>query len=160
MQLEARRQQIAVLLEDGSLSNQEIADAIGVHVSTVKRCAVALQQGGLAALAAKPHPGAKPKLTLKQRQQLFAVIERGALAAGFSTELWTCPRVAEVVRKKFGVSYHPDHLGRILRDLDCTPQIPLTVDPRQKPAAIKKWRKETWPRLKKSAATTSVPRLH
>lgn len=160
MQLEARRQQIAVLLGEGSLSNQEIADAIGVHVSTVKRCAVALQQAGLAALAAKPHPGPKPKLTVKQRQQLLAIIARGALAAGFSTELWTCQRVAEVARKKFGVAYHPDHLGRILRDLGCTPQLPRTVDPRHDPVAVEKWRKETWPRLKKSAATTRLPRLH
>ena len=156
-QLEARRLQIAVLLGEGSLSNQEIADAIGVHVSTVKRCRAAFQQGGLAALAAKPHPGPKPKLTCKQRQQLLAWITRGALAAGFSTELWTCQRVVELVRKKFNVSYDPDHLGRILRELGCTPQKPRTVDPRQDTAALEKWRKITWPRLKKSAATRGQP---
>ena len=159
-QLEARRQQIAVLLGEGSLSNQEIADAIGVHVSTVKRCRVAFHQGGLAALAAKPHPGPKPKLTGKQRQQLLAVLVRGALRAGFSTELWTCNRVAEVVRKKFGVTYHPDHLGRVLHGLGWTPQKPRTVDPRQDPAALEQWRKVTWPRLKKSAAARRLHRLY
>lgn len=159
-QLEAQRLQIAVLLGEGSLSNQEIADAIGVHVSTVKRCRAAIQQGGVAALAAKPHPGPNPKLTPRQHQQLLALLARGALAAGFSSELWTCPRVAEVVLQKFGVSYHPDHLGRILRDLDCTPQKPRTVDPRQDPAAVEQWRDVTWPRLKKSAATGSGNRFY
>jgi transposase len=148
-QFEARREQIAVLLGEGSHSNQEIADAIGVSVSTVKRCCKAIEQGGLAALAAKPHPGPKPKLTDAQRQQLLKLIERGALAAGFPTELWTCQRIAEVVQKKFGVSYHPDHLGRILHDLDCTPQLPRKVDPRQDPNAIEEYRKVTWPRIKK-----------
>lgn len=158
-QLEARRQQIAVLLGEGSLSNQEIADAIGVHVSTVKRCRASIQQGGLAALAAKPHPGPQPKLTGKQRQRLLPLLKRGAVAAGFSTELWTCARVAAVVRKQFGVSYHPDHLGRILRELGYTPQLPRTVDPRQDPAAIEQWRDVTWPRLKKSAAARCLRRF-
>lgn len=151
-QLEAQRLQIAVLLGEGSLSNQEIADAIGVHVSSVKRCRVAIQQGGL---AAKPHPGPTPKLTDEQRQHLLTLIKRGALAAGYSTDLWTCPRVAEVVLREFGVAYDPDHLGRILRDLGCSPQKPRTVDPRQDPAAVEQWRKVTWPRLKKSAPQRS-----
>jgi len=154
-QLEAQRLQIAVLLGEGSHSNQEIADAIGVHPSTVKRCRAAIQQGGVAALAAKPHPGPTPKLTARQRQQLLAVLARGALAAGYSSELWTCPRVAEVVFQKFGVSYHPDHLGRILHDLGYTPQKPRTVDPRQDETAVEEWRAVTWPRLKKSAPTGS-----
>ena len=159
-QHEARRQQIAVLLGEGSLSNQEIADAIGVHLSTVKRCRVAIQNGGLAALAAKPHPGPKPKLTNQQRQQLLAILQRGALQAGFATALWTCQRLAEVVRKKFGVSYHPDHLGRILHELGCTPQKPRKVDPRQDAEAIKQWREQVWPRLKKSAPTKRQHRIY
>jgi len=159
-QLEAQRLQIAVLLEEGSLSNQEIADAIGVHLSTVKRCRAAIQQGGVAALAAKPHSGPTPKLTPQQQQQLLAVLALGALAAGYSSELWTCPRVAEVVLQKFGVSYHPDHLGRILHDLKCTPQKPRAVDPRQDQATVEQWRDVTWPRLKKIAPAGGGDRVY
>jgi transposase len=42
-------------------------------------------------------------------------LPRGARACGFATDLWTCPRVAEWIRRRFGVCYHVDHLGRLLR---------------------------------------------
>lgn len=49
---------------------------------------------------------------------------RGARAAGFPTGLWTCPRVAELIHHHWGVRYHVDHIGRLLRSLGWTPQKP------------------------------------
>ncbi len=46
---------------------------------------------------------------------------RRSLTAGFHTNLWTCRRVAEVVRREFDIAQHPDHLGRILHDLGLNP---------------------------------------
>lgn len=88
-------------------------------------------------------------MTDEQRQQLLTLLECGA-AAGFSTELWTCPRVAEVVLREFGVTYAPDLIRRILRDLGCSSQKPRTVDPRQDSATVEQWREVTWPRLNKA----------
>jgi hypothetical protein len=42
------------------------------------------------------------------------LLARGAEAHGFRGEIWTCERVAQVVRKEFGVSYHPAHVSRLL----------------------------------------------
>jgi hypothetical protein len=100
-------------------------------------------------LAAKPHPGPTPKLSPDQKQNLVAILKAGPIAAGFKTDLWTCARVAKVVRKKFRVSYHPDHLGRILHDLGFSPQNPQRVDREQGAEAVKRWRKKDWPRIKK-----------
>jgi transposase len=103
-------------------------------------------------LAAKPHPGPTPKLSPDQRQKLVAILKAGPIAAGFKTDLWTCARVAKVVRKKFRVSYHPDHLGRILHDLGFSPQKPQRVAREQDAEAVERWRKEDWPRIKKKRA--------
>jgi transposase len=107
------------------------------------------------ALAAKPHPGPAAKLSAEQKNKLVALLKAGPLAAGYRSDLWTCRRVAEVVRKKFRVSYHPDHVGRILHDLGFAPQKPLRVAREQDAAAVERWRKQDWPRIKKRRAGTA-----
>lgn len=103
----------------------------------------------MAALAAKPHPGPTPKLSPEQKQELLAILDAGPTASGFKTDLWTCARVAKVVRQKFRVSYHPDHVGRILHDLGYSPQKPRRVAREQDAEAVERWRKQDWPRIKK-----------
>jgi len=123
-----------------------VAHVVKASLSSVKRWKQAVAQGGTAALAAKPHPGAKPKLTPSQKRRLVAI---RPTAAGYRTELWTCARVAEVVGRRFGVSYHPDHLGRVLRALGFSPQKPESRARERDEAAIRRWRAHDWPRIKK-----------
>jgi transposase len=121
-------------------------------LSSVKRWKKAWKQGGVQALAARPHPGPQCRLTAKQKQSLVRQLKRGPRAAGYRSELWTCRRVAEVVRKQFRVSYHPDHLGRMLHELGFTPQKPQQVARERDDEAVKHWRRYTWPSLKKELA--------
>jgi transposase len=151
-ELEATRFRAAELLRERR-SSAEIAHVLGVSVSSVKRWRVAWKQGGKSALAAKPHPGSQPRLSLDQKQQLVKLLQRGAVAAGYANDLWTCRRVAELVLKTFGVKYNPDHLGRILHELGYSPQKPRVVARERDEAAIKKWRRYTWPRIKKKHAS-------
>lgn len=151
------RRSIAVeLLQDGKTLT-EVADLLNVSVSSVKRWKKAFQQGGLAALAPKRHPGPKSKLSLSQRRRLREIVLRGPLSAGFHTDLWTCRRVAEVVRREFGIAYHPDHLGRILHDLGFSPQKPQRRARERNEAAIERWRREAWPRIKKGDGGGKLP---
>ena len=147
-ELEARRRRAAEYFH-ARKPLPEIADLVGVHLSSVKRWKRAWEDGGVKSLAAKPHLGPSPKLTAQQKNKLVALLKAGPLAAGYRTDLWTCDRVAEVVRKKFRVTYHPDHVGRILHDLGFTPQKPQRVAREQDAAAVEQWRKKDWPRIKK-----------
>ena len=148
VELEALRRRAAMLFQERK-PLAEIARLVGASLFSVKRWKRAWVEGGVAALAAKPHPGPKPRLSEDQRQELVAMLRRGPIAAGYRTDLWTCARVAEVVRKKFRVSYHPDHLGRILHDLGFSPQKPQQIAREQDAAAVERWRKKDWPRIKK-----------
>lgn len=154
-ELEARRRRAAEYFQERK-PLQEIARLFGVDLSSVKRWQRAWKAGGVDALAAKPHPPRATKLSEKQKQQLIETLVAGPLAAGFRTNLWTCGRVAALVRRRFRVSYHPDHLGRILHDLGFSPQLPRQVAREQDPEAVARWRREDWPRLKKKPSVVEL----
>jgi len=150
--LEARRMLAAKLLSEG-VKAVEVARLVGAGHSSVKRWKSALAKEGLAGLAAKPQPPPPTKLDDLQRAKLVQILIAGPLASGYATDLWTCRRVAEVVRREFGVSHHPDHLGRILHHLGFTPQRPEQCARERDEAAIATWRKRTWPRIKRGLAS-------
>jgi transposase len=155
-ELEARRRQAVVLLQDGK-SNTEVARLVGADLSSVKRWKRAVAAGGLTVLAAKPNRGRSPKLSASQRQELADIVRAGPIAAGFPNNLWTCRRVAEVIRQRFGVEYHPDHVGKILHALGFTQQKPQQLASERDEGAIEHWRKRMWPRIKKRAASSKLP---
>lgn len=150
-QLEYRRQLGGKLLAQGK-GVREVARLLAVAPSSVSRWKQALKRGGEQALQAKPHAGPSPRLSVSQKRRLLATLVAGPRAAGYATELWTCPRVGEVIRQRFGVSYHSAHVWRLLRDFRWRPQKPEHQARERDEAAIARWRRQTWPRLKKSAA--------
>jgi transposase len=66
-------------------------------------------------LAAKPHPGPTPLLDDHQLAELEALLLQGASAHGWPNELWTAKRVTEVIRRRFGLSFHPEHVRKMLK---------------------------------------------
>ncbi len=66
-----------------------------------------------------------------------------------------CPRVAELVQRRFGVDYHVDHVGRLLHELGWSPQLPTRHAVERDEAAIRRWAHETWPRVKKTPAAAA-----
>jgi transposase len=119
--LQRKREHAAELLSQG-LNQAEIARRLKVDMRSVRRWKHAVRFGGRAALKAVPASGRPLKLSPGQRQRLEKQLLRGALAAGFTSDLWTCPRVAEHIEQAFGVSYHVDHIGRLLHALNWSPQ--------------------------------------
>jgi len=132
----------------------EVAQIVAASESSVRRWRQAVQKGGLEALKAKPHPGPKPRLNEKQKQRLVKTLLAGPCKAGYRTDLWTCPRVAEVIAKKFGVKYHPAHVWKILRSLGWTPQKPEQRARERNEADIRRWRRQEWPRIKKGRSVS------
>ncbi|MGO9454553.1 MAG: helix-turn-helix domain-containing protein [Candidatus Binataceae bacterium] len=121
--LERRRLRAIALLEQGQ-APVEVARLRGVDWRSVRRWNAAYRRQGARGLAARPAPGRPSKLSPGQRRQLLRMLRRGAVASGFERDVWTYPRVAEVLRRRFGISYHVDHLGRLPRSLGWTPQRP------------------------------------
>src|SRR5262245_7263688 len=94
-ELERRRLRALALLDEG-LQPVEVARRVGVDRRSVRRWKAAARAQGEAGVLAKPVPGRPSKLKAKQRTRLERLLLKGAQAAGFHTDLWTCPRVAEL----------------------------------------------------------------
>lgn len=147
-ELERRRRRAIALLEEGK-TQAAVAEALGTSEASVSRWREAYEQGGQTALAAKPHPGKPSRLTASQRRRLASLLLQGARKHGYSTELWTLGRVAELIAVKFGVEYHPGHVWYVLRGMGWSSQKPERRARERDEQAVATWRRRDWPRIKK-----------
>ncbi len=145
--LEARRRRAVALLEEG-LGVREVARQMGCSPTSVSRWQAEVRARGPDALRPKPTPGRPPRITPRQRAKLLKSLLRGARAHGFSTDLWTLPRVAEVIARTSGVRYHPAHVWKILRGEGWSCQKPERRARERDEAAIQRWRTGRWPHIK------------
>ena len=99
-----------------------------------------------------PRPGRPRRLSAQELRLLPDKLSHGAEAYGFLGDVWTCARVAVVIREEFGVSYHKAHVSRLLKRLRWTPQIPIERAEQRDEDEITRWRLQKWPELKKRHA--------
>lgn len=147
--LEQRRRKAMGLLDSG-LSLNEVARRLLCHASSVMRWRDARHDGGDAGLRPKPAPGRPAKLTGKQRERLVRLLLKGALSHGYSTQLWTTGRIADLIEKKFAIRYHPDHIGRLMANLGWSCQKPDKRALERDDDAIERWKRAQWPKIKKT----------
>lgn len=115
--LEERRKQAVRRLRAGE-SVLAVAASLGVSDRSVRAWRqLANEGGGLRALKAKPQHVPTSGMSESQKRKLKKLLLKGAVAAGYATDLWTCARVAEAIRQKFGIEYHPDQVGLLLHDM-------------------------------------------
>jgi transposase len=158
-QLEERRLAGGHLLRAGPLSQAEIARQLNVSRAGVSVWAKTVDKAGLHGLRQRKAAGSQSKLTQAQKQKLKCLLDRGALACGFSTDRWTLECVAELIQHKFGVKYHPNYLNRLLAALGFSPQKPLARAAEQDEELVRAWLKQDWPRIKKGVATRRIDRV-
>jgi transposase len=153
---EGRRQRAWELFQMG-WRQRPIATALGVSEGAVSQWLAQVRRDGPAALKQRPRPGRPPCLSPAQQAQVPALLGRGATAFGFRGDRWTCPRVAEVIRREFGVRYHPDHVSRLLDRWGFSRQKPIRRARQRDEAAIQEWREQRYPALVKRGHA-SAPR--
>ena len=88
---------------------------------------------------------------LADRSKLRKILLKGAQSCGFGNDLWTCLRVATVVKREFGVTYHRAHLGRLMRGLGLTPQRPVRRAVERDEKRIRGWVATRWAGIKKNS---------
>lgn len=144
--MEARRLAALPRLQRGD-SLSSIARQLGVSRQAVFVWAQQWRRGGKAGLHRRPRPGHPTKLARARLEQLPRLLAQGAEAYGFSSPIWTTQRVADLIWRRFRVRYDRDHVCRLLHRFGWSWQKPARRE--RDEAAIQRWVKHTWPRLKK-----------
>jgi len=145
----------AVALRAQGVSCVQIAKALDRSVRTVYAWVAKARQRGVEALAAKPHAGARPKLTAQQRNGLRCQLLKGAKAHGFETDLWTAARVQQLIFQRYGVAYHVNYVPDLLKSLGFSRQKPVRRARERNEQEIARWVAQDWPRIKKKRVASA-----
>ena len=109
-------------------------------------------------LNAHPHPGRPVRLSPAQEVQLVALLKKGATAYGWSNNLWTAVRVTEMIQRHFGLSYHPEHVRKIVKQrLGWTSQQIHHRARERDEKKIDAWRDHHIERIQKKSGTAKGP---
>jgi len=159
-ELERRRIHAVELMNSGQ-SHTKIAEILGVDRGSLYRWRT-MARSGPDGLKAIPHPGAPRRLNETQLHELEYLLGQGAKVHGWPNELWTAKRVASLIHKFFGVQYHEGHVRKIMTQLlHWSGQKPECRARERDEAEIERWKREEFPRIKKSPGQRShagVPR--
>jgi transposase len=149
---ETIRQLAVRRVKEGERPSSVIA-SYGLCRTTIYKWLRAEKRGGAKALKARRHPGPTPALSPQQRLQVRRWISgKDPRQHGFDFGLWTRQIVAALIEEKFGVRLGVTAVGRLLAQLDITPQKPLRRAYERDAVAIKQWTTEVFPRLRTRAA--------
>jgi transposase len=147
------------MLREGK-THREVARALKASLSSVVRWQQAYRRGRDRALRPRPTPGRPPLLSPVQREELRHVLVQGAQASGYTTELWTLKRIAKLIHRRYGVRYSLVGVWKLLRHgLRWSPQKPERRARQRDDAAIERWKRVTWPHIKKRRSPSGSSRV-
>jgi len=148
-ELERRRRRAVELVEQGQ-SPTVVGRILGVHATSIHRWRRLAQQPH--GLDAKPTPGPKARLSDAQLGQLEQLLLQGAKAHGWHNQLWTADRVTRLIRQRLGVSFHPEHVRKILKQrLHWTSQKPKRKARERNDKEVERWKDDELPRILREA---------
>lgn len=147
-EMERRRLEAADDLRDG-MPQAEVARKYHVSAASVSRWNALRKSGGKQALKRTSPRGKPPALNEEQARALERILVRGAQAYGYEADVWTLPRLADVVRKEFGVKLDQSNVRKLLVRRGFSWQKPARRANERNEAAIKRWVKNEWPKIAK-----------
>jgi len=132
-------------------TTQEVAEFLGVDPSSVRRWGSIFKREGVEGLRAHGVPGRPRKLTRTEEKIVLRWLKDSPIEHGFSTELWTGKRVAQVIEEEFGVHFSRWYIPRWLHARRYSCQKPQRVPRQRDMQQITAWLEHDWPRIKRKA---------
>jgi transposase len=149
-ELERRRRRAVALLDQGEAPTV-IARVLGVHRTSLYRWRQQ-DRGTVRGRAAQPHPGRAPRLDEGQLVELESLLFDGPQEHGWPNQLWTAGRVTLLIQRHFGITFHPEHVRKILKHkLGWTSQKPQRRARERNDLEIERWKGDEFPRIVREA---------
>jgi len=130
----------------------EVIKSYGLCRTTIYRWLRAYKRRGETVLRSRPSPGRPCRLTAKEKRRVRTwICGKDPRQYGFDFGLWTRRIVADLIESRFGKKLGVTAVGRLLAELDITPQKPLRRAYERDPQAIAKWKTQDYPKLRARA---------
>jgi transposase len=143
----------AVLLNADGHSSGRIAEILKAPRSRASEWLANYETHGEEGLLEGQRSGRPAELSQSQRTELGDIIESGPVAYGLDSGVWTSPMIGRVVEDEFGVAYHPGHVRKLLTAIGFSLQRPRRLLARADADLQARWRRRTYPNIKKKPAT-------
>ncbi len=141
----------AIRMLESGMSLKEVGMILKKDPSTISRWHTAFLKEGRKGLERKPVSGRPRKLNDVELELLAKMLQRGAKAFGYKTDVWTLKRIAEVIYREFGVKYHPAHVSKLMKEIRFSKQKPEKQAIERNDEEIDLWTKRTWPYLRRKS---------
>ena len=115
-----RMMAIANALE--GMSRAEAARLAGMERQALRDAVVRYNAEGLAGLHDRPRPGAPRRLDADREERLRRLVLDGPDVEATGLSAWTLPDLCREVEARWGVAYHPSHMGEVMRRLGLSRQ--------------------------------------
>lgn len=145
--LEHYRFRALELYKNGKKVN-DIADFFGLHRCSVSHWISSYRRNGEKNLKSKKAQGPAFKLSKQEVNNLLMLFKDNAMQHGFETPLWTCKRIQQIIKQRFGKKMHTTNIMRWLKRINITYQKPQRQASQRNDEAVRKWLNEEWPKIK------------
>ena len=146
---EFRRLRAVELFESG-MKQVDIARVLGVTKGAVSQWLSVYRVNGLDALRYRKIAKKPCRLSDEQKDELCEFLSQGPEHFGYAGDVWTLPRIAELILRKFGIKYCLTSVSAILKKIGWTCRKPVVRAAQRDEQAREKWLHEKWPEIKKA----------
>jgi transposase len=142
---------------DRGMKVDDAAAIFEVGKSTINNWLKMRRESGWEGLQVKKAPGRKPQLSDRQMAQLRGwIIGQDPRQLQFEFGLWTREMIGELIKRKFGIDFTPQWVGKLLHRLGLSPQRPLVRAYEQDPERVERWKTEEYPKIRAQAITAGA----
>lgn len=138
---------LTILLFDMNNTVQEIKEVLQVSDQSIRKWIKTYLIKGLRGLRSGKSPGRPPKLTKKQRKELYECLKASPEVHGFPGSCWRSPMVQHLIEERFGVFYNVHYISELLHSLGLSYQKAAFVASKQDKQARQAWLESVWPEI-------------
>jgi transposase len=133
-------------------SPEKVIHAMGFCRACIYNWLAKYRVGGWGALDARKRGGRPRKLNGRIITWVYKTVTQGdPRQHKFPFALWTRNAIGILIRRRCGIKLSANSVGRLLAQLGITPQKPLWRAYQQDPELVRRWVKEEYPKIEKSA---------
>ena len=139
-----------------NISDTQIAHQLGTSRQTANTWRQQWRKHGIDGLAIGT-PGYRSRLSDEQWELITQELLLGPEAHGYDTQFWTLERIADLIARKTGVSYHPNYVWELLHRHGWSCQKPERRAKERDEQAIADWKSKRWVEIKKGHKNQALP---